>query len=169
MVVRKLAGLLILAGWLFFVAAFLFNSSGQCRAAAANQDEAWSRGCSLATFQGTYVAWEEGTFVGKVGPNPPGPFPVAIVARVTFNGAGKESGTWSGTFGGVVSPPTPFTGTYTVNPDCTFSDEFSPSPSDPSFALHHWGTTTGYGMYQEVHYIYTDAGTVMSGSAKKAW
>jgi len=166
MVTRKLAWSLVLMGLLLFLSVSIFEGRGQDPVPGVRTEEASSGGCSLATLHGTYGVWEQGTFVGKVGPNPPGPYPVDIVASATFDGAGNMSGTWSGSFGGVVSPPAPFTGTYTVSPDCIYSDEFS--PGIPGFVLHHWGTMVGGGIFQEIHYIYTDAGTVMSGTVKKA-
>ncbi len=158
MVTRKPAWSLVLMALLVFLSASVFKSSGQDRATGVKPHEDWSGVCSVATTQGTYGVWEEGQ-------NPPGT-PVVIVGSVTFDGAGNMSGTWSGSFGGNVVPPTPFTGTYTVSPDCTYSDEFSPFPNNPSVVFHHWGTIIGHG--KEAHYIYSDAGTVISGTAKKS-
>jgi hypothetical protein len=85
-------------------------------------------------------------------------------ATPTYDGAGNFSGTYTLSVGGAIVPGT-FTGTYFVNPDCTYSDEFTPLPH---FVVHHAGTITGEGMLQEIDYIYTDAGVVISGRAKKA-
>jgi hypothetical protein len=165
MVTRKLAWLLVLMALFLFLPASMFKGRGQDRVPGLKADEASSGGCSLATLQGTYGVWEQGTFVGKIDGNPPG-IQVAIVGRVTYDGAGNLSGTWFGSFGGSVTPTLPVTGTYTVSPDCIYSDEFS--PGGPGFFLHHSGPIVGEGKSQEVHYIYTDAGTVMSGTAQRA-
>jgi hypothetical protein len=147
-----------------FLAASMFKGRGQGLVPVAKADDESSGGCSLATVHGTYGVWEQGTFVGKIDGNPPGIL-VAIVGSVTYDGAGNLSGTWFGSFGGNVTPTLPATGTYTVTPDCIYSDEFSPGPG---LVLHHSGPIVGGGIHQEVHYIYTDAGTVMSGTLKKA-
>jgi hypothetical protein len=101
--------------------------------------------------------------VGQLPGLPPPPFPFAASATPTYNGAGKFSGTFNASFGGVIVPGK-FTGTYTINPDCTYSDEFTPLPG---LVIHHAGTITGDGMFREIHYIYSDAGLVISGTAKK--
>jgi hypothetical protein len=85
-------------------------------------------------------------------------------ATPTYDGAGNFSGTYTLSVGGAIVPGT-FTGTYTVNPDCTYSDEFTPLPS---VVVHHAGTITGEGLLQEIDYIYTDAGVVIFGRAIKA-
>jgi hypothetical protein len=164
MVTRKLAWSLLLMGLLLFLPVSIFEGRGQGPVPGVRMEEASSGGCSLATIHGTYGVWEQGTFVGKIDGNPPGIL-VAIVGRVTYDGAGNLSGTWFGSFGGSVTPTLPVTGTYTVSPDCIYSDEFSPGPG---LVLHHSGPIVGGGIFQEVHYIYTDAGTVMSGTLKKA-
>jgi len=164
MVTRKLAWSLVVIALLFFLSAFMFQGTGQDRVTGVRAHEAWPEGCTLATLHGTYGAWEQGMFTGQVGPNPPGT-QVAIVAIGTLDGAGNISGTWRGSFSGSVVPPTPFIGTYTVNPDCTYSDEFS--PGGPGFVLHHWGVISDHG--NEIHYIYSDTGTVVSGTLKKSW
>jgi len=165
MVTRKLAWLLLLMAALVFLAASMFKGRGQGLVPVAKADEVSPGECSLATIKGTYGVWEQGTFVGKIDGNPPGIL-VAIVGSVTYDGAGNLAGTWFGSFGGGVTPWSPATGTYTVSPDCIYSDEFA--PGGPGFVLHHSGTIVGRGIFQEVHYIYTDTGTVMSGVAKKA-
>jgi hypothetical protein len=152
-------------GLLLFLPASIFEGRGQDPVPGLRTEEASSRTCSLATVEGTYAVWEQGTFVGKIDGNPPGIL-VAIVGRVTYDGAGNLSGTWFGSFGGSVTPTLPVTGTYTVSPDCIYSDEFA--PGGPGFFLHHSGPIVGHGIFQEIHYIYTDAGTVMSGTLKKA-
>lgn len=57
------------------------------------------------------------------------------------------------------------TGTYTVNPDCSYSDEITPSGGGP--VSHHAGAITGAGVFQEFHAIYKDNWVVALGTAKK--
>jgi len=122
-----------------------------------------SSNCSLATLNGTYGVLEQGTVVGQIPGLPPPPFPVALTANPTFDGAGNLSGTYSASFGGVPVRGT-FRGTYTVNSNCTYSDEFTPS-GGPVF--HRAGTITGCGIFREVHYVSTDPWLVAFGAAKK--
>ncbi len=101
--------------------------------------------CSLATLQGTFRGITEGTVVSLPGFPVPPPFPAAMIQAVTYDGAGKVSGHAIVNFGGVVFPGNP-AGTYTVNPDCTYSDSFA-----------HVGTITRTGIMQEVDYIFVNS------------
>ena len=115
------------------------------------------RVCSLSSLSGAYEALDQGTIAG------PTPLPAAITVNVTYDGAGSLSGTFTGSVGGTLEMGT-FTGTYTVKPDCTYSDNITTSPPG---TVHHAGTITGPGIFQEIHYIYTDAGFVVPGTARK--
>jgi hypothetical protein len=126
----------------------------------------WARHCSEATLKGTYGVFEQGTLmVGPPNPIfPPAPFPIVTVANPTFDGAGNFSGTFTGSFGGIIVPGT-FTGTYKVTSDCAYSDEYLVLPEME--VSHHTGFITGEGALQEIHYIYSDRGVVTAGTAKK--
>lgn len=119
--------------------------------------------CSLATLKGTYGVLEEGTIVQQIPGFPPPPLPFAVAATVSFDGAGKLSGSATASINGFVNTG-PVTGTYTVNPDCTYSDEFTDSLG---FTNHHAGAIIGNGVFRKIQYIYTDAGSVAFGAAKK--
>ena len=70
--------------------------------------------CSILT--GTYALLVTGTYV------PPGsttPIPFNVVGIWTFDGVGKWTATERGNFGLSVLRSVPFSGTYTLNPDCT--------------------------------------------------
>lgn len=76
-------------------------------------------GCSPASLNGTYAVGRQGTIVGSLGtPFPAPPFPFAEAGIATFNGAGTFFGKTTVNADGFVLTPT-FTGSYTVNPDCT--------------------------------------------------
>ncbi len=98
--------------------------------------------CSLETLKGTFRGITQGTVVSLPGFPVPTPFPGVMAQSVTLDGAGKVSGFAIVNFGGVVFPGQP-KGTYTVNPDCTYSDSFN-----------HVGVITGAGMTQELDYIF---------------
>jgi hypothetical protein len=74
--------------------------------------------CSVSSLRGTYAVQAQGTIVGQLPGFPPPPFPIDEAALVSFDGAGNLSGKTTLNIGGVVLQPT-FTGTYTVNSDCT--------------------------------------------------
>jgi hypothetical protein len=152
MVTRKLARSLLLLGLLFplLIGVTTVNAS--------------PGNCSQATLKGKYGSLEQGTVVANLGDGfPAPPFPVALTAIDTYDGKGNVSGTYWASFDGVpVSGP--FKGTYTVNPDCTYSDTITPEGQPPS---HRVGTITGEGLDQELQTIYTDAWLVAYGTAKK--
>jgi hypothetical protein len=77
-------------------------------------------GCSLASLNGPYAVEGEGTVVASLGPSfPTPPFPFGEASLAHFNGAGTFFGSATVNIGGVVLDSLPFTGTYTVNSDCT--------------------------------------------------
>ncbi|MFB3923391.1 MAG: hypothetical protein ACE145_16845 [Terriglobia bacterium] len=163
MTTRKAAWLLVLIALLLFVPASLVEARGKGPAPGLASGGDSPKVCSLATLEGAYGFFEQGTYVGKIGQFPPGPFPVAIAGSISYDGAGNLSGTYTGSFGGYIASAS-FTGTYLVDPDCTYSDEFSPGPG---LVLHTAGSISGEGMFQEIHYVGTDAGIVMSGTSRK--
>ena len=75
-------------------------------------------GCSAASLQGTYAVHGQGTFLAPVPGFPAPPFPFGEAGIATFDGAGKFFGKTTINAGGLLLTPT-FTGTYTVNTDCT--------------------------------------------------
>jgi hypothetical protein len=70
-----------------------------------------------------------------------------------------------------MAAPTTFTGTYTVNPDCTVSHTINGTITTPfgplTTLIHETGTITGLGDSQEVGLIMTDAGYAFVDTAKK--
>ena len=76
-------------------------------------------GCSVAGLKGPYGLEGQGTVLPG-GPIPvPAPVPFGEVITATFNGAGTFFGSAAVNVGGEVLNPVNFTGTYTVNSDCT--------------------------------------------------
>ena len=112
--------------------------------------------CSLATLKGTYGVLEQGTILPS--------YPVVLAANATYDGEGKELGTFAANIAGLPVTGT-FTGTYSVASDCTYTEEFVATP--PGVSLHVSGVITGDGIFREIQYIYTDPDRVVSGTAKK--
>ncbi len=132
-------------------------------AQTSSEDKQWH--CSLPTLQGTYGVLEQGTILLPVPiPGTPAPpFPVVISAIATFDGDGKFWGKWTGSFGGVIVPGT-FAGTYRVNTDCTYSDEFSPLPG---LVAHHLGIVVGHGIFRQIQFMYSDLFVFATGTANR--
>lgn len=72
-----------------------------------------ARSCSAAKTAGKYGFTLSGVVI-----LPTGPVPIAAVGRAVLDADGTASGTESRSVGGSFADET-FTGTYTVNPDCT--------------------------------------------------
>jgi len=151
MITRKLASSLLLLGLLSPLLIGLTPAN-------ASQGR-----CGQATLNGKYGALEQGTILADIGIGVTPPFPVVLTAIVDFDGEGNVSGTTWASFGGVPGS-VPVTGTYTVNPDCTYSDTITPEGMSPG---HRVGTITGEGMDQELQITYTDAWLVAYGSVRR--
>jgi hypothetical protein len=119
--------------------------------------------CSLATVQGSYVVFGQGTITGPLPGFPPPPFPTNHTGIVSFDGAGNFTGSEMASVDGMAGPAT-FTGTYNVNPNCTVTAELTNSLG---LTTHEWGAISGSGALQEVHLIVTDAGWVFDETLKK--
>jgi hypothetical protein len=117
--------------------------------------------CSLATLKGPYGIIEQGTILLDFGPPFPSvPYQGVVAGLANYDGAGNLTVTYNASFGGLVLPGTA-TGTYVVNPDCTYSDVI------PATDTHRQGTITGEGMSQEIHTMFTDSWIVGFGTRKK--
>ena len=83
-------------------------------------------GCSNSTLKGNYIYAQDGYKTGATA-NERQPF--AQAGRETFDGEGNMSGVYSGNLNGTIVSVGEYTGTYTVNPDCsglvTFTDKLN--------------------------------------------
>lgn len=120
--------------------------------------------CSVRTLKGTFGVLEQGTILAQLPDLPPPPVVFSNVALATYDGSGHFSGTFTANDGGFVSEGT-FSGTYQVTPNCTYSDEFAIDPSP--LAAHHTGAIVDRGLEREIHFIYSDPGMVIKGTAKR--
>jgi hypothetical protein len=81
--------------------------------------------CTNATLHGSYGLHATGTIIGV------GDF--AAVGRFTFDGTGNLTGKLFVRVAGNNSQPPDFTGTYSVNPDCTVTDNWGPPSTARTF------------------------------------
>lgn len=135
-----------------------------CAIPLIGQDNATnSRQCSLATLNGSYGFFGEAPATLVVEPGQE--LGLVVVGIIRFDGHGNLSGEsidnlagWGGS--GVAR----FVGTYTVNPDCTYSGAHT---DEAAQTLHFVGTISGSGMLQEMHFVVTDPGWGALGTVKK--
>ncbi len=109
--------------------------------------------CSLATLRGDYVMSGSGTAGGA---------PVAVIAKVTFDGQGKGVATETVSVNGTILRGITATGIYTVNEDCTGSKTFTSGGQESHFDF----VVTADG--EKINWIETDAGTVWEGTATRS-
>lgn len=103
--------------------------------------------CSEQTLQGSFAFSQSGTAAG---------LPAASVGVVNFDGAGNLSGISFRTRNGVFSSG-PFSGTYSVAPDCT--EAATAGPSHPAGVIVRQG--------REVRWVRADPGFVITGIDKR--
>ncbi len=115
-VFRRLAVVAIGAGVIIIVLA-VANLSRVGIAGPATPVVRADEGCSLGSLKGPYAVAGQGTLVTSL-PGIPAPAPFAESSLADFDGAGGFSGKGTVNIGGAVLNIT-FTGTYTLNSDCT--------------------------------------------------
>jgi hypothetical protein len=121
----------------------------------------WARECSLRTLHGRYGIFAQGTVLATSA-HPALPFVVSGI--FTYDGDGSVAGTYNQSVGGGASTGVTASGTYQVNPDCTYSAVLTLPDNS---IVHRAGTITGEGILQEIHIVYTDSSSVASGTLKK--
>jgi hypothetical protein len=115
--------------------------------------------CSSHSVAGTFALFGEATF------SPTGiPLRSNHVGTITFDGAGKFLGHETVNIIGTPTFESDFTGTYTVNNDCTVTAELvSPTVG----VVHEAGVITGTGIKQEVHTIVMESGWSFADTLKR--
>jgi len=110
--------------------------------------------CSNASLLGSYAFQVDGANVN-------GPF--AAVGKNTYDGKGHLTGVITISTNGTLVPAAPYTGTYTLNPDCTGTK----SATIPMIGM----TVTFYFVVdhnlREIRMIVTNPGFTVSGTARK--
>lgn len=123
-----------------------------CLLALCAAPAARAQGCAPSTLRGNYGGILTGTVIG-VGP-------IALVAKVTFDGNGGWSYDESGNINGNPIPSQHFSGTYSVKPNCTGSTKDSGGNSTDFVIL-------GSGNDIEIMMAGTGAGAVFTVVLKK--
>jgi hypothetical protein len=128
--------------------------------------------CSLALTAGKYAFSDSGTIV-KIGATTVN-VPRAAAAQLSLDAAGNVTGKVTASVNGTVTRTT-FSGTYTVNLDCTGTISFSERDASGNLILSATADLFWDDNVQEVRFIFTSAtfpdgtplATVINGSARK--
>ena len=110
--------------------------------------------CTERNIRGRFGYSFTGTIIGIA----PAPVPTAAVGVIRINGDGTLSATDTQSLGGQITAERKFTGTYTVNPNCTGSAIFSTGGTG-NFVVVNDRT--------EFLFVFTNPGVVVSGVGKK--
>jgi hypothetical protein len=113
--------------------------------------------CSLRTLKGTYLYHCAGVRIENGQP-----VHFAFAGKDHYNGDGTMSGVFSLSDNGTISPHVSYTGTYTVNPDCTGSF----STVDENGVVGHADLFFGRDG-EEVSFVLTDPGFVDAGVERR--
>jgi hypothetical protein len=121
--------------------------------AYAQGSETHSRVCSLVTMRGTHGYSYSGTVMGSS---------IAAAGPITFGGAGNLSATYDVNLGGTVFHGA-FTGTYTVNADCTGTVTLQL----PLLGISSHGSFVIVDNGRRTYFVGTDSGVTVSGETTK--
>jgi hypothetical protein len=122
----------------------------------APQAEEDSLGCSLETLQGTYI-YANSAFGVEDGKRSPG----AFAGQEVYYGDGTMSGVYSANLNGTIVQHILYTGTYTLNEDCTGS--LTTTEESGTFHYDHFVDPSGDGF----SWVSTDPDVVASGFERR--
>ena len=114
--------------------------------------------CSVATLRGTYIFSNDGFAVGAGGEQQL----FAFSGIESYDGAGTMTGIFSGSANGVIDEDVVYTGTYTVNADCT-SELTTVDPVSGENHYDQFVDPSG----DEFEFVQTDEGVVSAGSERR--
>jgi len=154
----SLIGAAILAGTIALVQ-FAFTPHAQAASSSSSGKPSSGRQgqCFLATLNGMYAASQSGF---QVAGSSKGPF--ATAATYVFNGRGNVHGFTTRSVNGSISENLSFSGTYTLNKNCTGTE----TVSDSTGAVRHYNLAT-VPSGSRFTFIRTDAGIVGVGSGER--
>ena len=129
----------------------------QNRAAASAVDFPRTRYCSVGSLLGNYADSASASLI-------PGGFsPSVCVGVVNFDGNGNLTSTESHSFNGFIVPEAHYTGTYTMNANCSGTMTLT-SVEQGFTTVQKFAVTEDN---KEIHYVVADDGVVSSGVMKK--
>ena len=114
-------------------------------------------GCSVASLNGSYGYTMTGPLYDNVGDL----FFIAAAGKIAFDGGGNIAGTDTISFDGSIGHRT-YTGTYTINADCTGSMNLVTADGNKPAA-----DLVVVNAGKEVEFIQTNTDTVITGTAKQ--
>jgi len=144
----------VLVGCLFITGLAFPASAGR---SLPKSDEKDGRKCTEQSARGTYGFALVGSF-SAIGP-------VATSGTTVFDGDGHDTGKFSVTTFGANQQFT-FSGSYTVNPDCTGTATLNISPSLFGYSVIHFAAV-GTNEEKEIKWLITDPGIVIAGTLTK--
>src|ERR1700730_4494519 len=136
------AAILVAASVLGVTGTLALTGSSAAQVPAANS-------CNNATLHGQYIFAGDGWQVAST------TTPLAFAGSERFDGTGAVSGIATNSSNGVISPASSFTGSYTVQANCTGK---LPITVDPGVAVHFDLYVAPSG--DQFRYIQTDPGSV---------
>jgi hypothetical protein len=114
--------------------------------------------CGPGTVAGSYAY----NFSGFISLSATQVLPASAAGRITFDGRGQVSGTQTRSVAGSALDET-YSGTYTVNPDCTGSFTVNVQPDTRvSTVKVEWANNTN-----DVYFVFTNPGFTLTGTGKR--
>jgi hypothetical protein len=128
---------------------------GRLQAQNRSLEQLRPRTCSNESLEGAYgFSFNGTTGLGLV----------AAVGKISFDGDGNVSGSYSESLGGVIIKGN-FVGAYVVHSDCTVSATLMGAKAPSSWSAQAEGVIVDDG--RELFLVGTDPGTVVNGELKK--
>lgn len=117
-------------------------------------------GCDLSSFTGAYGY----NLNGYVYDNAGNLYLIASAGLIVPDGSGAITGSDTYSFDGTIGKRT-YTGTYTMNPDCTGSATLQITVGNATGSVH--GDFVAVNNAREINFVQTDANYILSGTFKK--
>jgi hypothetical protein len=155
---KRVMSVSLITTFMFASTSFAFASTSFAFASTSFAVEQNGKSCSAKSLAGNYLYAQDGFSDGAT---PGSRSPFAQAGRETFDGKGNMSGKYTGNFNGVIQRGT-YTGTYTVNADCSGSVTFTDNQN----------TTYHYDIFvndsgDEFVFVQTDANSITAAFERR--
>jgi ABC-type phosphate transport system substrate-binding protein len=127
--------------------------------ATGSQDQS----CSNATLNGVYVFSAVGSSVTTAADGNTTVTPLAVAGLERYHGDGTFSGVVTVSEGGTIVPKASYSGTYTVNRDCSGAETIPAQGGNPAQTFNVFVKPSG----DAFRFIETDTGIVLSGDESR--